>query len=100
MSNTNYQLAISQDVNSFPIYKSPLFFDDSAVGELDVTTSIDNQTVHTECVPPDRALLNELGCDYFDTEFESLEEYVQKVKSVDFLCDDCLSYCKSQPWFY
>ena len=54
---------------------------------------------NNDCVPPDKSILNEQGCDFCDSEFESLAEFIQNVKCVSYLCDDCQEFNQKQPWF-
>ena len=73
--------------------------DDSAI-EVDLShvsrcTSCNDDS----CLPPDKALLNQQGCNYCGTEFESMKELLQSVKCFNHFCDDCYKFCEVQPWF-
>ena len=48
-----------------------------------------NRCNDDSCIPPDRAFLNQQGCNYCDIEFESMEELLQSVKCFNHFCDDC-----------
>ena len=80
--------------------------DDSAIGTdiscVNISSTLSSNCTKCSddsCLLQDRALLNKQGCNYCDTAFESMEEFLQSVNCINQLCDDCQKFVEVQPWF-